>query len=58
MKLELHITDEDIIGAVRWHTTGKANMTQLEKIVYLADFISEDRNIRMSTKSESFRNSR
>ena len=43
LKLELHITDEDIIGAVRWHTTGKANMTQLEKIVYLADFISEDR---------------
>ena len=43
LKLELNITDEDIIGAVRWHTTGKANMTQLEKIVYLADFISEDR---------------
>ena len=43
LKLELHITDKDIIGAVRWHTTGKANMTQLEKIVYLAGFISEDR---------------
>lgn len=43
LKLELHIDDEEILGAVRWHTTGKAGMTKLEKIVYLADFISEDR---------------
>lgn len=43
LKLELNITDPDIIGAVRWHTTGKAGMTKLEKTVYLADFISEDR---------------
>ena len=38
------ITDEEILGAVRWHTTGKAGMTLLEKIVYVADFISADRN--------------
>lgn len=38
------ITDEEILGAVRWHTTGKANMTLLEKIVYTADFISADRD--------------
>lgn len=37
------ITDEEILGAVRWHTTGKAGMTLLEKIVYVADFISADR---------------
>ena len=37
------ITDEEILGAVRWHTTGKADMTLLEKIVYVADFISADR---------------
>lgn len=43
LKTELNITDEEIIGAVRWHTTGKAGMTTLEKTVYLADFISEDR---------------
>ena len=36
--------DEEILGAVRWHTTGKAGMTLLEKVVYIADFISADRN--------------
>lgn len=38
------IADEEILGAVRWHTTGKAGMTKLEKIVYVADFISADRD--------------
>lgn len=37
------INDEEILGAIRWHTTGRANMTLLEKIVYTADFISADR---------------
>lgn len=38
------ITDDgEILGAVRWHTTGRAGMTLLEKIVYTADFISADR---------------
>ena len=32
------VTDEEILGAVRWHTTGKAGMTLLEKIIYVADF--------------------
>ncbi|MBR5562187.1 MAG: bis(5'-nucleosyl)-tetraphosphatase (symmetrical) YqeK [Clostridia bacterium] len=38
------ITDEEILSAVRWHTTGRADMTLLEKIVYVADFISADRD--------------
>ena len=38
------ITDPEILGAVRWHTTGRADMTLLEKIVYTADFISADRD--------------
>ncbi|MDD4526825.1 MAG: bis(5'-nucleosyl)-tetraphosphatase (symmetrical) YqeK [Candidatus Margulisbacteria bacterium] len=37
---ELKIDDKDIIMAIRWHTTGKAEMSILEKIIYLAD-ISE-----------------
>lgn len=36
--------DEEILGAVRWHTTGRAGMTLLEKVVYIADFISADRD--------------
>lgn len=38
------VTDDEILGAVRWHTTGKAGMTLLEKIIYVADFISADRD--------------
>ena len=38
------ITDEEILGAIRWHTTGKADMTLLQKIVYVADFISAERD--------------
>ena len=40
---ELGFDDEEIISAVRWHTTGKAGMTILEKIVYVADFVSFER---------------
>ena len=36
--------DEEFIRAVRYHTTGRANMSLLEKIVFCADFISADRN--------------
>ena len=44
IKNNLAITDEDILLAVRYHTTGRANMTLLEMIIYLADFTSADRN--------------
>lgn len=33
-----------VCEAIRWHTTGKAGMTTLEKIIYLADMIEETRN--------------
>jgi len=38
------ISDEDILSAIRLHTTGRAEMTLLQKILYVADFTSEDRN--------------
>lgn len=41
---ELLIEDEEILSAMRWHTTGKENMTKLEKIVYLADLIEPSRD--------------
>lgn len=44
IKYELGIEDEDILLAVRYHTTGHANMTKLEMVVYLADFTSQDRD--------------
>ncbi|MFI3140940.1 MAG: bis(5'-nucleosyl)-tetraphosphatase (symmetrical) YqeK [Clostridia bacterium] len=44
VKLELKISDEQIINAVRYHTTGRAKMSKFEKIIYIADFISAERN--------------
>ena len=38
-----HISDE-IYEAIRWHTTGKPDMSTLEKILYLADFIEPTRD--------------
>lgn len=40
----LNVTDKDIITAIRYHTTGRANMTLLEKVLFIADFISADRS--------------
>ena len=36
--------DDEIYSAIRWHTTGHANMTLLEKIIYLADYIEPSRD--------------
>ncbi len=36
--------DEEIITSVRYHTTGRENMSLLEKIIFVADFISADRS--------------
>jgi len=35
---------EDVCEAILWHTTGKADMTTLEKVVYLADYIEPTRD--------------
>ena len=42
-KYELGITDEEILRAIRLHTTGDKNMTVLEKIVFCADYVEEGR---------------
>ncbi len=43
LRKELNVTDSEILSAVRWHTTGKEDMSLLEKIIYVADLTSEDR---------------
>ena len=35
--------DDIVVGAVRWHTTGRAGMTLCEQLVYLADYIDDTR---------------
>ena len=50
--LALHMfgADETICDAILYHTTGKADMTTLEKIIYLADYIEPTRSFRDLTK--------
>lgn len=43
-KDKLKIDDEEILNSLRWHTTGKENMSTLEKILYIADMIEMNRN--------------
>ncbi len=43
VKEVLGITDTDILNAIRFHTVGRAGMSQLEKIVYLGDLVSAER---------------
>lgn len=44
MEREYGIKDPDLINAVAYHTTGRAGMSRLEKILYLADAIEPERN--------------
>lgn len=37
------IIDEDICNAVRFHTTGRPDMTLLEKIIFIADYLEPHR---------------
>ena len=41
---ELNVTDEEILKAVRYHTTARAGMSLLEKVLYIADYTSAERN--------------
>lgn len=35
---------DEVYNAIRWHTTGKPDMTLLEKIIYMADYIEPNRD--------------
>ena len=39
-----HVDDKEIINAILKHTTGAPNMTMLEKIIFVADYIEPGRN--------------
>jgi len=41
---EVFGVSDAIYDAIRWHTTGHGNMTKLEKIIYLADYIEPNRD--------------
>ena len=37
-------THPEVVSAIYWHTTGKPDMTLMEKIIYLADYIEPTRS--------------
>ena len=43
-RVAFKITDEDILNAISFHTTGRAGMSLLEKILYLADYMEPTRD--------------
>jgi len=53
------IEDKEICSSIEWHTTGKPNMTKLEQIVFVADYIEplrdKQRNLEIVRKT-SFEN--
>lgn len=44
-KERYEVEDEKILSAIMYHTTGKPEMSQLEKIIYIADFIEPNRKM-------------
>lgn len=43
-KTKYGITDDDICSAITYHTTGKPDMSLLDKIIFIADYIEPYRN--------------
>lgn len=43
-----------VVDAVRWHTTGRANMSLSEKLLYLADYIDESRTFENCVRLRKF----
>lgn len=44
LRTQFGVTDEEVLRAVRFHTIARADMSLLEKIVYLGDMTSEERD--------------
>ena len=38
------VEDREVLDAIRYHTTGRAGMTKLDKIIFLSDMISAERD--------------
>ena len=50
----LGITDSDILNAVRYHTTGRGEMSRLEEVIYLADLTSAERDYKDVSKMREY----
>ncbi|MDE7452808.1 MAG: nicotinate (nicotinamide) nucleotide adenylyltransferase [Clostridia bacterium] len=41
---EFKVTDKDIINSIKYHTSGRAGMSGLEKLIYLCDMLEDGRD--------------
>ena len=41
VKEKYNITDQEILDAIKYHTTGRPNMTNLEKLIFVSDYVEE-----------------
>ena len=44
MQTAFGVQDKDVLNAVRYHTSGRENMSALEKLIFLADMLEDGRN--------------
>ena len=44
-RVQFQISEPDVLDAMRWHTTGKADMTPLSQLIFVSDFIEPFRPI-------------
>ena len=49
-RTEFGVTDEDVLNAIRYHTTGRAGMSKLERIIFLADTVEPGRTYESITR--------
>ncbi len=40
---EFGVTDEDVLNAIRYHTSARPKMSELEKLIFLADMLEDER---------------
>ena len=40
-KTKFHILDNEILDAIKYHTTGKVDMTNLEKLIFVSDYVEK-----------------
>ena len=50
------VDDKDILGAILYHTTGKADMTVMEKVIYASDKIEPTRGFDSSSLITAMKN--
>lgn len=56
-KEDFKVVDEEILGAIKYHTTGKSNMNWLEKLIYAVDKIDPTRDYDSSELIKAMENS-